>query len=137
MTIFEKVILILACLTPVLSLLLVLPKFKKKKPKTFETTNYVTIEQEKAKEQPVEEVKTESKPKTQEDSLESYRDYLNQRKENSSRPVRRELPNGYVDNTYDYTPSYQTNRPKKVLDLANLPTDVKTILFLDLLDRKF
>jgi len=143
MSIIERILLIGACVAPLFALLFMLPKLKKlkKKEKTFETTDYVPEK----KDEPVIETKPESlnltpKTKSFEDEIQSYRDFLEKRKEKMTNPFRKELPKDYVDMTESYSAmrrrqerqSSQTNT-----DINNLDPEIKALLIAGILDRKF
>lgn len=146
MTVFEIVLVILVCITPIVALLFVLPKRKKKEVKPKETTSYVTLEKEQAQAQaeqgtPSQVAETKPEPKKfKDDELENYRDYLNKRHEMSSRPQRHEIPKDFIDRTSAYVPmSSMRNRRTNSsnTDINNLSPEVKALLIAGILDRKF
>lgn len=145
MSIIEKILLISVCLAPVVALLFILPKKKKKPEQPKQTASYVTLEQEKAIKQEqtgaVAETKQEELPKNNNlDDLENYRDFLNKRHDLSSRPQKRELPKDFLSRTTAYDPSlYGRNRKNTTsnVDINNLSPEIKAMLIAGILDRKF
>ena len=141
MSVFERIILIGLCLAPIVALLFVLPKFKKKKQKTFETTAYVP----EAKEEPSKEIKPEIveekiPQKSFDDEIQTYREFLERRKETMSRPNRVELPKGYTDLTESYSAMRrrnERNNQQKNTNIHNLDPEIKALLIAGILDRKF
>jgi len=142
MSIIEKVLLIGLCVAPFVGLLFVLPKLKKKKQKTFETTDYVPEQiEEPVKEVETEKVEEKTSTKSFEDEIVNYREFLGKRKERSTMPNRVHLPNGYNDLTESYSAMRRRmERNKKQesnTDISNLDPEIKALLIAGILDRKF
>lgn len=143
MSTIERILLIGACVAPLFALLFVLPKLKKikKKEKTFETTDYVPEN----KVEPVVEAKPdilESTPKTKsfEDEIQSYREFLEKRKEKMTNPSRKELPKGYVDMSESYSAMrrrQERQNSQTNTNIHNLDPEIKAMLIAGILDRKF
>ena len=142
MSIIERFLLIGICVAPFVALLFVLPKSKKKKQKTFETTDYVP----ESKEEPVAEVKPEIEKekvttKSFEDEILDYRQFLEKRKEHITRPSRVELPKGYNDLTESYSAMRRrmerASQQDKNTNIHNLDPEIKALLIAGILDRKF
>lgn len=142
MSIIERILLIGACVAPLFALLFVIPKFKKKKQKTFETTDYVPEKKEEPKQaepEIVEEVKVDAK--SFENEIESYREFLEKRKETISKPSRVQLPHDYRDITESYSAmrrrQERNNLQEKNTNINNLDPEIKALLIAGILDRKF
>ena len=142
MSIIERVILIGLCVAPLVALIFILPKLKKKKQKTFETTDYVPEN----KQEPIEEIKSEiveekAQEKTFDNDIQSYREFLEKRKEKMSVPSRIELPKGYNDLTESYSAMRRrlerNNQQEKNTNINNLDPEIKALLIAGILDRKF
>ena len=141
MSIIERVLLISACVAPLVALMFIIPKFKKKKQKTFETTDYVPEK----KEEPVTEIKQEVVEevgsKSFENEIQNYREFLEKRKENMSRPSRVELPKGYTDLTESYSAMRRrmerASKQERNTNINNLDPEIKALLIAGILDRKF
>ena len=142
MSIIERVLLICLCVAPFVALVFVLPKVKKKKQKTFETTDYVP----ESKVEPVAEVKPEVveekvNSKSFEEEIMDYRKFLEKRKEHMSRPSRVELPKGYNDLTESYSAMRRrmerAGQQEKNTSIHNLDPEIKALLIAGILDRKF
>ena len=129
-------------MAPFVALLFIIPKIKKKKQKTFETTDYVPEN----KEEPIVETKQEIKEekietKSFKNEIESYREFLEKRKEKMSHPTRVELPKGYTDLTESYSAMRRrmerSNNQEKNTNINNLDPEIKALLIAGILDRKF
>lgn len=138
---FEIILIIGAILTPVVAMLIIIPKkIKKKEEKTIETKPYVVAEKEEVKqvtEVPKEEPINLVKPNQINDDLQTYREYLN--KKQTSQPKKLEL-NGKFDNlTEDYRAFMErmNKKPEKnKYDVSELSDEMKALLILGILDRK-
>lgn len=144
MSLIEKILLVAICVTPVVTLLFMLPKFKRKKQQTFETTDYVPLKKEQTEnKQPdeVAEVTPQVKSVEHTDELEDYRAYLSKRKQETTKPTRVDIPEGYIDRTEGYSIARMRKKAEQKtddnLDLLNLPADVQALLIAGILDRKF
>lgn len=141
MSIVEKILLISACLAPVVALLFVLPKFKKKKKeKPVETTDYVPLEKEKSTQTTQMEVDKQQPIINKDEDLEDYREFLSKRKEASTKPQRNSVPKDFIDRTTSYVPQFQRKNkstPKDDLNINNLSPELKTLIITGILDRKF
>ena len=141
MSIIERILLISACVAPFVVLMFIIPKFKKKKQKTFETTDYIPEK----KEEPVTEIKQEVVEevgsKSFENEIQSYREFLEKRKEKMSRPSRVELPKGYTDLTESYSAMRRRmergSKQERNTNINNLDPEIKALLIAGILDRKF
>lgn len=143
MSIIERILLIGACLAPLIALLFIIPKVKKKKQKTFETTDYVPEK----KEESVVEIKPENIEETKvseksfEDEIQSYREFLEKRKERTTSPMRVELPKGYTDLTESYSAmrrrQERNSHQERNTNINNLDPEIKALLIAGILDRKF
>lgn len=144
MSLIEKILLVAMGLTPIVALLFMLPKLKRKKQQTFETTDYVPLEKEQAENnQPneVAEVAPQEKSVEHADELEDYRAYLSKRKQETTKPTRVDVPEGYIDRTEGYSMARMRKKAEQKTDdnsdLLNLPADVQALLIAGILDRKF
>ena len=141
MSIMEKILLISACVAPLIALLFILPKIKKKKPKTFETTEYIPEKKEEPVEVKPEIVEEKVEKKSFEDEIESYREFLQKRKQNITQPSRVELPKDYQDLTESYSAlrrrQARMQNQEKNTNLHNLDPEIKALLIAGILDRKF
>ena len=137
----EKILLISACVAPLIALLFILPKIKKKKPKTFETTEYIPEKKEEPVEVKPEIVEEKFEKKSFEDEIESYREFLQKRKQNITQPSRVELPKDYQDLTESYSAlrrrQARMQNQEKNTNLQNLDPEIKALLIAGILDRKF
>ena len=143
---FEWILVIGAIVAPVVALLFVLPKLKKKK--TFETTDYVPEKKEEPVEipKPVETPKEEPKVEFKNPfegpgkELENYREYLMRKRDQLSSPVKNELPKGFNPGTEDYFSYRRRNRKVQETqnqDIHSLSPEIKALLIAGILDRKF
>ena len=141
MSIIERVLLICVCVAPFVALLFVLPKIKKKKETTFETTDYVPEKKEEPVDVKPEVVEEKVDEKTFEDEIMDYREFLQKRKENMSHPTRVELPKGYSDVTESYSAMRRrmerASQQEKNTNINNLDPEIKALLIAGILDRKF
>ena len=142
MSIIERILLIGMCVAPLFALLFIIPKVKKKKQKTFETTDYIPetrVEPIESKPEVVEETKVSEK--SFENEIQSYREFLEKRKEKSTNPMRVELPKGYSDLTESYSAMLRrrerSNQQEKNTNINNLDPEIKALLIAGILDRKF
>ena len=137
----EKILLISACVAPLIALLFILPKIKKKKPKTFETTEYIPEKKEEPVEVKPEIVEEKVEKKSFEDEIESYREFLQKRKQNITQPSRVELPKDYQDLTESYSAlrrrQARMQNQEKNTNLHNLDPEIKALLIAGILDRKY
>ena len=141
MSIMEKILLISACVAPLIALLFILPKIKKKKPKTFETTEYIPEKKEEPVEVKPEIVEEKVEKKSFEDEIETYREFLQKRKQNITQPSRVELPKDYQDLTESYSAlcrrQARMQNQEKNTNLHNLDPEIKALLIAGILDRKY
>ncbi len=142
MSTIEIILLISACVAPVIALLFIMPKMKKKNKKTFETTDYIPEKKEEVvetKPEIVEEKKVEEK--SFENEIQSYREFLEKRKERMSHPSRVQLPREYTDLSESYSAmrrrEMRNKREEKNTNINNLDPEIKALLIAGILDRKF
>ena len=138
----EIVLIVCAVLTPLVALLVLPKKIKKKEEKPKETkTNEVEKKEEVVKEQekPKEELEINSFSTSADKDLASYRDYLKTR-EVSSRPVKKLEFNGKQNSlTEDYRAFMERlnkKQEKNKYDVTELSDEMKAFLILGILDRK-
>ena len=144
---FEWFLVIGSISAPLVALLFVLPKLKNKK--TFKTTEYVQEKEdvsvvENPNPAPVvkEDVKVEFKSPFENSGreLESYREYLLRKREQLTDPMKNAIPKGFNPDTEDYF-SYRRRKSKseepKNQDIDSLSPELKALLILGILDRKF
>ncbi|MBQ8615783.1 MAG: hypothetical protein IJ415_04380 [Clostridia bacterium] len=140
---FEIVLIVLACAVPVVALLFVLPKFKKKEQKAPVPTK--TYEEIKKEEQV--EIKSglpeEKKVQTfanNDFSPEDFKGYLNHKQKNITRPSRVNLPKDFMDRTEPYMPRRRRRmeeKPKSVADeIRSLSPELKALIIAGVLDKK-
>ena len=141
MSTLEWVLLIGAIMAPIIAILFILPKIKKKQNK-FETTDYVPEKKEEHVEIKPEVEEPIKKEKSFEIEIQNYREFLEKRKEKTSKPIRLK-PNHEFD---DLTESYSAMRRRKqresqqeqsATDLHSLSPEIKAMLIAGILDRKF
>lgn len=144
---FEILLIVLVCIVPVVSLLMVLPKiklkFKKKEKKVQpETKTYAEIKAEdKANEPKIEEKPKEMKKfvSSGEISTDDFRSYLNKRKP-TSKPSRLSLPADFKDRTMPYEPRRRrmvNKKPQSVAEeIQNLSPELKAMIIAGVLDKK-
>lgn len=142
MSTMEIILLISVCVAPIVALMFVIPKLKRKKQKTFETTDYIPEKKEEVVEEKseiVEEKKVEKK--SFDDEIQSYREFLEKRKEKMSHPSRVELPKGYRDLSESYSAmrrrEMRNRQEEKNTNINNLDSEIKALLIAGILDRKF
>ena len=138
MSTVEIVLIVIACLIPVVSLIIILPKhlkFAKSKPASATPT-------------PAEPIKTEqpkvvaNKAPMQDYNTDEFKSYLNKRKEKLTKPVRNNnvasnlLPN---ENYFPrrITRASATQQPQTLIDeIRNLSPELKALIFSGALNRK-
>lgn len=142
MSSFEIVLIVMACCVPVVAILFVLPKLKKKQKKVEKP---VKTYEELKKEEVVPVTKIEPKaPKkvvnTQEFSSDDFRSYLAQKRKNTTIPSRVELPDGFVDTTMPYMPRRRRRietKPKTVAEeIKSLSPELKALIISGVLEPK-
>lgn len=145
MTNFELVLIILACSVPVVALLFVLPKLKKKEKKQVEvqTKTYEEIKKEEPQLEQKSEKKTEPKVEVLQKndiSSEDFKNYLNIKQNRISRPSRVELPKDFEDRTMPYAPRRarrSVEKPSSVAEeICSLSPELKALIFTGALDKK-
>ena len=144
---FEIILIVLACAVPIMALIFVAPKFKKKEKKK-EAAPIKTYEEMKKEESPKEEVKQEFKPAKKTVSHitntdfgpSDFRTYLQHKQKNLSRPNRIDLPAGFQDRTTPYNPRRRRRmeeKPKTVAEeIRSLSPELKALIFSGALDKK-
>ena len=79
--------------------------------------------------------------KSFDNDIQSYREFLEKRKETMIRPNRVELPKGYNDLTESYSAmrrrEMRNNQQEKNTNINNLDPEIKALLIAGILDRKF
>lgn len=147
---FETMIIFLACSVPVVALLFVLPKIKKKEKKQGEQTKtYEEIKKEEAKQEPAKEEVQIEKPKEKkietafsnnDFSPDDFRGYLDRKQKTITKPTRVDLPEGFVDRTEPYLPRRrrrEDEKPKTVAEeIKSLSPELKALIFTGALDKK-
>lgn len=146
---FEIFLIVALCAVPFVSVLFILPKFKKKeKPapapaKTYEDVKKEEIKKEDVTESVVEktvEKKAESVFAKNDFSSEDFRSYVNYKQKNTTKPFRVELPKDFVDRTEPYIPRRrrrEVEKPKTVAEeIRSLSPELKALIFTGALDKK-
>ena len=141
MSIFEIVLIVLVCAVPIVALLFVLPKFKKKEKKVEQSTK--TLEDLKKEEKQPEDTKeTFTKKQLAEDSISSgeIQSYIDFKKKNISKPKKVEMPKDFRDITMPYMPRRRRSQEKKPQSVAeeikNLSPELKALIISGVLDPK-
>jgi len=144
---FEIVLTVLACAVPLVALLFVLPKFKKKEKAKVETPTK-TYEEIKKEETPKEETKLEEKkenkslPKITNTEFDSndFKSYLKRKQQTTSKPMRVDLPEDFEYKTMPYLPRRRRRedlKPKTVAEeIRSLSPELKALIFTGALDKK-
>ena len=119
---FEIILLVMAIAVPVLALVFVLPKFKKREKKVqVQTKTYEQIKKEEAKveekSEPVQEKKA-SVITNNDFTSEDFRGYLNHKQKNITRPTRVNLPKDFKDVTEPYIPRRRRSVKEKSKTVA-------------------
>jgi len=143
MSTFEIILLIGAGLVPIIALLMVVPKFKRKKHLIPpETMPYISSEKESLEVNKEVESKEKSvvnsNDKKNEDTDE-FKDYLNYKKSTINRPVRNELPADYKDNTMPYMRRRmdKNKEHKTIIEQVNaLSPELLTMMISGVFDKK-
>ena len=142
----EILLIVLMCVIPLASLLIILPKRFKKKDKEVKSPikTYEELKEEE-KESYVNESKEidESNKKTiisnNDFSTDDFKSYLNV-KNNLSKPKRIELPEDFADKTMPYFARRRSNvveKPRNIMEeIQNLSPELKALLFTGVFDRK-
>lgn len=140
---FEIFLIVGVCVVPVVALLFVLPKFKKKQKTQPEVKSYEEFKKEETQPEPiVEEAPKETKPvmPTQDFTSEEFQNYLKHRNENTTQPKKIAQSADFEDKTMDYIPYRRRNnvqKPKNVAEeIKNLSPDLKALIISGVLDRK-
>ena len=131
-------------MVPVLALLFVLPKFKKKQKKTKEpvqTKSYEEIKKEETSVVSDEPQQKKIRPiETSNLTSDDFKGYLKERQNGMSRPKRAELPQDFIDRTEDYFPRRRRIKAEKPKTLAeeikSLSPELKALILSGALDPK-
>lgn len=128
-------------MAPIVAIIFVLPKIKKK-PKVFETSDYVPEKKEEPVVQQKPEIKeTTVKEKSFDSEIQSYREFLEKRKEKMTMPTRIQPSADYEDMSESYSAMRRrmarNNKQEQNTNIHNLSSDVKAMLIAGILDRKF
>ena len=141
MSIFEIVLIVLVCAVPIVALLFVLPKFKKKERKVEQPIK--TLEDLKKEEKQPEVVKEPpvKKEVVQDEILSSeIQSYIDFKKKNISKPKKVEMPKDFRDITMPYMPRRRRSQEKKPQSVAeeikNLSPELKVLIISGVLDPK-
>ncbi len=143
---FEIFLIVMACAIPFIALLTLVPKIKlKKKEKKVAkpTKQLVDLKQE---EKPIELV-VEEKPKeiqqqviSNEISTGDFKNYLERKKQDVSKPKRVELPSDFKDISMPYMPrrrARQSEKPQNVAEeIKSLSPELKAMLIAGVLDKR-
>ena len=141
---FEIILLVMAIAVPVLALVFVLPKFKKREKKVqVQTKTYEQIKKEEAKveekSEPVQEKKA-SVITNNDFTSEDFRGYLNHKQKNITRPTRVNLPKDFKDVTEPYIPRRRRSVKEKSKTVAeeirSLSPELKALIIAGVLDKK-
>ena len=141
MSVFEIVIIVLACSVPMIAFLFILPKFKKKeKIKPVEQTKTMAdIKQEETKPEIVKEELTKQKELIDDFSSNEIQSYIDFKKKNLTKPKRVEMPKDFNDVTLPYIPRRKKNikKPQSVAEEINsLSPELKILMISGVLEPK-
>lgn len=139
---FEIFLIVMVCAVPVLALLFVLPKFKKKekKAKAIELSKTYSEIKSEEKVEPKKETPKEaiSKYVNNHISPDEFKSYLKDKK--TTKPSRIEFPADFKDRTMPYTPRRNMMANKKPNSVAeeirSLSPELKAMLIAGILDKK-
>lgn len=148
MTKMEILLIVCAVLIPIVALIMILPKIKKKeksakqeKPKEEPAKQ---IQQEEKKPDSIKEVKAEAKPQLFDQnssySADDFKGYLKEKNKKINKPVRKELSNDYKDLTKGYEEYMrQSTKPEKSMadDICCLSPELQAMVLTGILNRKF
>ena len=143
----EIILIVLACAVPLMALIFVAPKFKKKEKAKVEvpTKTYEEIKKEESpkveeKVEPVKEKKVAPKFTSTDFGPNDFRSYLNHKQQSTSKPTRVNLPAGFQDKTMPYMPRRgraMRSKPKTVAEeIRMLSPELKALIFTGALDKK-
>lgn len=144
---FEIVLIVLACCVPVVALMFVLPKIKRKEKQPASTKSYEELKKEENKqgEQAKQEKPKDEKQinpfKNQDLSTDEFKNFLKERQKGLTKPIRNELPKDFVDTTMPYMPTRRRLRkkeePKTVAEeIRSLSPELKALIIAGVLDKK-
>ena len=148
MTKMEILLIVCAVLIPIVALIRILPKMKKKeksakqeKPKEEPARQ---IQQEEKKPDSAKKIKTESKQQLFDQnssySADDFKDYLKEKNKKINKPVRKELSKEYKDLTKGYEEYMrQSTKPEKSMadDICCLSPELQAMVLTGILNRKF
>ncbi|MBQ9795684.1 MAG: hypothetical protein IJW36_01805 [Clostridia bacterium] len=141
---FEIALIVLACAVPVVALLFVLPKFKKKEkkaPAPVKTLEEVKKEEKvETKTEPPKEKNVENVFTNNDFTSEDFKGYLNHKQKKLTKPARVDLPADFMDRTEPYIPRRRRRmeeKPKSVAEeIRSLSPELKALIFTGALDKK-
>lgn len=139
---FEIILIVLACAVPVVALLFVLPKFKKREKKKVEETTktLADLKQEEKKPEIVKETPVKKEVVQDDISSSDVQSYIDFKKKNLSKPKRVEMPKDFKDVTMPYMPRrrpHQDTKPKNVAEeIQNLSPELKVLIISGVLGPK-
>ena len=146
----EMALIIIAVAIPLLSILFVLPKRKKKEKVAPQVKQYVkeeVVEPPKPVEQPAPVPKVEEKPKKInpifEDNDADFKAYLDLKRKRMSSPERKEMPSGVRGPLGEYIPARLRNQQKSSSDksvaeqIQELSPELKALMLSGILDKKY
>lgn len=141
MSSFEIILIVLVCAVPIVALLFILPKFKKKEKKVEEQTKTLAdLKQEENKSEVVKETPIKKEFVKDEISSSEIQSYIDFKKKNLSKPKRVEMPKDFKDITMPYTPRRRRSQDKKPQSVAeeiqNLSPELKALIISGVLDPK-
>ena len=143
MSVFEIIIIASAVSIPVIALLMVIPKFKRRqKLISHETMPYVSSENESPvvnKTVDQDQKETTRSLQAQEDSTDEFKDYLRYKKESIVGPTKKELPEGYIDRTSPYVRRRmdKNKEHKTIIEQINtLSPELLTMMLSGIFDKK-
>ncbi len=139
---FEIFLIVAVFAIPVIALLFVVPKMKKKEKKKDVPTakSYTEMKQEEKNAEPIDEKPTEKKENLHEDiPTEDIQSYVEYKKKNITKPSRIEMPQGFVDRTMPYTRKRNTEKKPQTVaeEIQNLSPELKALIIAGVLDKKF
>lgn len=142
MSVFEIIILVSAGLVPVIALLMVIPKFKRRqKLIPPETMPYISSDKENLEiKKTVEPEKKEVSRSFENDgALDEFKDYLKYKKETTAGPTKKELPDDYIDKTSPYIRRRmdKNKEHKTIIEQINtLSPELLTMMISGVFDKK-
>ncbi len=136
---FEILILVIACAVPLVALIFIKPKKKKKEKKAPEVKTLQEVKTEEKVAEPKKEEPGYKKDNNIESLDEDIQSYVEYKKKNITKPQKVEMPPNFKDMSMPYIPRRRgvDKKPKTVAEeINNLSPELKAMLLAGVLDKK-